>query len=372
MNYVKDLIVHLPSPLFQTVDEGVIDHVLVLIQEDGTTGGLELHGLQGLEEGILVFDVSFYRLKGFHDELGGHVSAVGQSPGVAVVFLPIGSDKPLVLRGVVAEAVAGIALDAHHVVALGRKVYLVRHALLADELQLVLEPVLRILVDELDRVAPGEKGPNPVDLARVRAQLCQVRREVARSEGRPHIGHNLAAHVLEDLCEAVAFFMACRIIRADHDDLARPHVGVGIPGSCPVLLAVAKGRPENVGALLLLREPLGPCIGDHERHLLLVDVIPDRIGYGAADYPSENLDLVLFYQFPRLRKPDLGLTFRLLVEKDDVPARHLVSVFVEAHFEAVSQVGPKGGKDPDVRGHKADLYRLCGRSTSWTRDHQRK
>src|SRR5712692_11273116 len=131
-----------------------------------------------------------------------------------------------------------------------------------------LEPLILVLLHELQRVRSGESLDDGVDAA----DLREVGRVVGRHERRPQLLHDPAARVLDDALEAGHLLLDEREVVGDGDhalelQLLRRVVGQGVQ-----VLRRGAGGPDEIRVGAALRHVLGRGQAQ-DRHLRLRGVV---------------------------------------------------------------------------------------------------
>src|ERR1044071_4066912 len=195
----------------------VLDGIAPLVDDHGPAREvLELHLLEGSEEGLAVFYLAIDRLDGLHDP--AHVRVAGlRVIRRNLARLGLEGLGVLLVGGIVEGGrVVKSGVDAEGLVAHLREHRLVGERPVADERDLRLEPRLRVLLHELQRTPPEEDSEDGIGVG---LDLGDEGREVGGVERRPDLLDHLTALLLEGALEAPDRFPAEGVVEAHRGHL---------------------------------------------------------------------------------------------------------------------------------------------------------
>ena len=233
---------------------------------------------------------------------------------------------------------------------------LVGEAALGDQRDLSLEADLGVLADEPHGVGSEDRDGHDVGVA---PDLRQVRHEIRDTQWRVQLLDDLAAGCDERPGHAPDVLVARREVGRDQDHLAiallvRPFAErVG-------RLAVRERAAEDIVASLLLGEPVGTRVHDHEGHFLLDHVGAQRVGDGRLDDPAQDVGAVALHELPGLRQAFVRfVAARAFGQYLDPAAARSMADLAPVEEGAVTHVDTELSERSGVRIDDAELHRLA-------------
>src|SRR5712691_6786426 len=283
----------------------------------------------------------------FRDHPGDvETGGVGARDVAVVAHHPV--DQPLVARRVEIVRVEVARDHPERLVAEGLQERIVAGRRAGEDRE--LEPLIFVLLHELQRVRSGESLDDGVDAA----DLREVGRVVGRHEWRPQLLHDPAARVLEDALEAGHLLVAEREVVGDRDHALELQLLRRVVGQRVQVLRRGAGGPDEIRVGPALRHVLRGGEAE-DRHLRLRGVIGDGEQLERGERTEDHVDVVALGELLGLGLGAGGVAARV---GDDqlhlAPGERVVPVLEEADG-ALLHLDAARGERPGLHREQSDL-----------------